>query len=92
MIVLDIRNTLKLSFHFKQKYNDALIINEHARMKDALYYLKEFYNNVRAAGFDATEQHLTQRFEGGWCLQRRKPLEPGDSIVTAYLQSIILNI
>ncbi|KAI5942176.1 Antiviral innate immune response receptor RIG-I [Manis javanica] len=46
-----------------RKYNDALIINEHARMKDALYYLKEFYNNVRAAGFDATEQHLTQRFE-----------------------------
>ncbi|KAK2493431.1 hypothetical protein MC885_018001 [Smutsia gigantea] len=46
-----------------RKYNDALIISEHARMKDALDYLKEFFNNVRAAGFDATEQHLTQRFE-----------------------------
>lgn len=42
-------------------------------MKDALDYLKDFFSNVRAAGFDETEQDLTQRFEGGWCFQRRKP-------------------
>uniref|UniRef100_G1LAV6 Antiviral innate immune response receptor RIG-I n=1 Tax=Ailuropoda melanoleuca TaxID=9646 RepID=G1LAV6_AILME len=46
-----------------RKYNDALIINEHARMKDALDYLKDFFANVRAAGFDEIEQHLTWRFE-----------------------------
>lgn len=62
-VVLDIRNILK-SFHFQQKYNDALIINEDARVKDALNYLKNFFRNVRAAGFDAIEQDLTQRFEG----------------------------
>ncbi|XP_052501016.1 antiviral innate immune response receptor RIG-I [Budorcas taxicolor] len=46
-----------------RKYNDALIISEDARMKDALNYLKNFFSNVRAAGFDAIEQDLTQRFE-----------------------------
>ncbi|XP_043746530.1 antiviral innate immune response receptor RIG-I isoform X1 [Cervus elaphus] len=46
-----------------RKYNDALIINEDARVKDALNYLKNFFRNVRAAGFDAIEQDLTQRFE-----------------------------
>ncbi|KAL0606218.1 Antiviral innate immune response receptor RIG-I, partial [Plecturocebus cupreus] len=46
-----------------RKYNDALIISEHARIKDALHYLKDFFSNVRAAGFDETEQDLTQRFE-----------------------------
>uniref|UniRef100_A0A673V5Y3 Antiviral innate immune response receptor RIG-I n=1 Tax=Suricata suricatta TaxID=37032 RepID=A0A673V5Y3_SURSU len=46
-----------------RKYNDALIINEDARMKDALDYLKNFYTNVRAAGFDETEQDLTRRFD-----------------------------
>ncbi|EHH57326.1 Putative ATP-dependent RNA helicase DDX58 [Macaca fascicularis] len=46
-----------------RKYNDALIISEHARVKDALDYLKDFFSNVRAAGFDETEQDLTQRFE-----------------------------
>uniref|UniRef100_A0A452S4B7 Antiviral innate immune response receptor RIG-I n=1 Tax=Ursus americanus TaxID=9643 RepID=A0A452S4B7_URSAM len=46
-----------------RKYNDALIINEHARMKDALDYLKDFFANVRAAGFDEIEQNLTWRFE-----------------------------
>lgn len=85
---LDIRNTLKLSFHFKQKLNDALIINEHARMKDALDYLKDFFTNVRSAGFDEIEQDLTRRFEGEWCFQRRKPW----SLVTpvaAYLPCVI---
>ncbi|KAF0881553.1 antiviral innate immune response receptor RIG-I isoform X1 [Crocuta crocuta] len=46
-----------------RKYNDALIINEHARMKDALDYLKDFFTEVRAAGFDEIEQDLTRRFE-----------------------------
>nr|ATW00980.1 DEAD box polypeptide 58 [Desmodus rotundus] len=46
-----------------RKFNDALIINEHARTKDALDYLKDFFRNVRAAGFDEIEQDLTRRFE-----------------------------
>lgn len=46
-----------------RKFNDALIINEHARVKDALDYLKDFFCNVRTAGFDETEQDLTRRFE-----------------------------
>lgn len=71
--VLDVRNTLKLRFLFKQILNDALIINEHARTKDALDYLKDFFNNVRTAGFDEIEQDLTRRFEGGWYFWRRKP-------------------
>lgn len=71
--VLDVRNTLKLRFHFKQKFNDALLINEHARTKDALDYLKDFFSNVRSAGFDEIEQDLTRRFEGGWCFRRSKP-------------------
>ncbi|KFO19756.1 Putative ATP-dependent RNA helicase DDX58 [Fukomys damarensis] len=47
-----------------RKYNDALIISEDAQMKDALDYLKDFFNNVRAAAFDEIEQDLTRRFEG----------------------------
>lgn len=43
------------------------MINEHARMKDALDYLKDFFAEVRSAGFDETEQDLTRRFEGGRC-------------------------
>ncbi|XP_037652823.1 antiviral innate immune response receptor RIG-I isoform X2 [Choloepus didactylus] len=46
-----------------RKYNDALIISEHARIKDGLDHLKTFFSNVRAAGFDETEQDLTRRFE-----------------------------
>ncbi|XP_072815367.1 antiviral innate immune response receptor RIG-I isoform X2 [Vicugna pacos] len=46
-----------------RRYNDALIISEHARVKDALDYLKDFFTNVRAAGFDEIEQDLTRRFE-----------------------------
>ncbi|XP_048216839.1 antiviral innate immune response receptor RIG-I isoform X2 [Perognathus longimembris pacificus] len=46
-----------------RRYNDALIISEHAQMKDALNYLKDFFNNVRSAGFDEIEQDLTRRFE-----------------------------
>ncbi|KAM4877276.1 antiviral innate immune response receptor RIG-I isoform 2-T2 [Thomomys bottae] len=46
-----------------RRYNDALIISEHAQMKDALNYLKDFFNNVRVAGFDEIEQDLTRRFE-----------------------------
>uniref|UniRef100_A0A8D2D7X1 Antiviral innate immune response receptor RIG-I n=1 Tax=Sciurus vulgaris TaxID=55149 RepID=A0A8D2D7X1_SCIVU len=48
---------------YLRKYNDALIISEDAQMKDALDYLKDFFNNVRTAGFDETEQDLTRRFE-----------------------------
>ncbi|XP_036891641.1 antiviral innate immune response receptor RIG-I [Sturnira hondurensis] len=46
-----------------RKFNDALIIHEHARTKDALDYLKDFFRNVRASGFDEIEQDLTRRFE-----------------------------
>ncbi|XP_073907726.1 antiviral innate immune response receptor RIG-I isoform X3 [Castor canadensis] len=46
-----------------RKYNDALIISEDAQMKDALNYLKDFFKNVRAAGFDEIEQDLSWRFE-----------------------------
>lgn len=37
--------------------------------------MKDFYDVV---GFDEIEQALTQRYEDGWCFQRRKPLEAGD--------------
>ncbi|XP_004632075.1 probable ATP-dependent RNA helicase DDX58 [Octodon degus] len=46
-----------------RKYNDTLIISEDAQMKDALNYLKDFFNNVRAAAFGEIEQELTRRFE-----------------------------
>ncbi|XP_071072908.1 antiviral innate immune response receptor RIG-I isoform X2 [Dasypus novemcinctus] len=46
-----------------RKYNDALIISEDAQIKDGLDYLKDFFRNVQAAGFDETEQDLTRRFE-----------------------------
>ncbi|XP_018594053.2 antiviral innate immune response receptor RIG-I isoform X2 [Scleropages formosus] len=46
-----------------RKYNDALIINEDARTKDALNYLDSFFQQVRQAGFDETEQKLTAYFD-----------------------------
>ncbi|EHB15966.1 Putative ATP-dependent RNA helicase DDX58 [Heterocephalus glaber] len=46
-----------------RKYNDTLIISEDAQMKAGLDYLKDFFNNVRAAAFDEIEQDLTRRFE-----------------------------
>uniref|UniRef100_A0A8C1XKY8 Activating signal cointegrator 1 complex subunit 3 n=1 Tax=Cyprinus carpio TaxID=7962 RepID=A0A8C1XKY8_CYPCA len=42
-----------------RKYNDALIINEDARTKDALDYLDAFFDQVRNAGYDETERKLT---------------------------------
>ncbi|XP_060695436.1 antiviral innate immune response receptor RIG-I-like isoform X2 [Hemiscyllium ocellatum] len=46
-----------------RKYNDALIINDDARTKDAIDYLEEFFNNVKEGGYDETEQKLTALFE-----------------------------
>ncbi|KAG9347057.1 hypothetical protein JZ751_005984 [Albula glossodonta] len=46
-----------------RKYNDSLIIKEDARTKDALYYLEAFFDEVRHAGFDETEQMLTSLFD-----------------------------
>uniref|UniRef100_A0A8B9HHC6 Activating signal cointegrator 1 complex subunit 3 n=1 Tax=Astyanax mexicanus TaxID=7994 RepID=A0A8B9HHC6_ASTMX len=46
-----------------QKYNDALIINEDARTKDALDYLQAFIEQVRKAGYDSTERTLTAFFD-----------------------------
>uniref|UniRef100_A0A673GSD3 RNA helicase n=1 Tax=Sinocyclocheilus rhinocerous TaxID=307959 RepID=A0A673GSD3_9TELE len=43
-----------------RKYNDALIINEDARTKDALDYLDAFFDQVRNAGYDETERKLTR--------------------------------
>lgn len=56
-------------------------------MEDDLGYMKDFYDVV---GFDEIEQDLTQRYEDGWCFQRRKPLEPGDysgNILVSFLAS-----
>ncbi|XP_022517872.2 probable ATP-dependent RNA helicase DDX58 [Astyanax mexicanus] len=46
-----------------RKYNDALIINEDARTKDALDYLQAFIEQVRKAGYDSTERTLTAFFD-----------------------------
>lgn len=46
-----------------QKYNDALIITEDARTKDALDYLDRFFEQVRNAGYDETERNLTEFFD-----------------------------
>ncbi|XP_054843073.1 antiviral innate immune response receptor RIG-I [Eublepharis macularius] len=46
-----------------RKYNDALIINEDARTQDALAYLKEFFENIKAGGFDEIEEKLASNFE-----------------------------
>uniref|UniRef100_A0A8C7FM60 Activating signal cointegrator 1 complex subunit 3 n=1 Tax=Oncorhynchus kisutch TaxID=8019 RepID=A0A8C7FM60_ONCKI len=47
-----------------RKYNDALIINEDARTKDALEYLSSFIQQVKNAGHDETERQLTAYFDG----------------------------
>uniref|UniRef100_UPI00398F3A00 antiviral innate immune response receptor RIG-I isoform X1 n=2 Tax=Pristiophorus japonicus TaxID=55135 RepID=UPI00398F3A00 len=46
-----------------RKYNDALIINDDARTKDAVDYLEQFFNNVKGGRYDLTEQGLTALFE-----------------------------
>ncbi|XP_006009599.1 probable ATP-dependent RNA helicase DDX58 [Latimeria chalumnae] len=46
-----------------RKYNDALLINEDARTKDALEYLQKFFADVQDGGFDETEQQLAHKFE-----------------------------
>lgn len=46
-----------------RKYNDALIINEDARTKDALDYLDVFFQQVRNAGFQTTERKLTALYD-----------------------------
>uniref|UniRef100_A0A3P8ZIE2 RNA helicase n=1 Tax=Esox lucius TaxID=8010 RepID=A0A3P8ZIE2_ESOLU len=57
-----------------RKYNDALIINEDARTKDALEYLSAFIEQVKNAGHDDTERQLTTYFEGTVkCLSKENP-------------------
>lgn len=46
-----------------RRYNDALIINEDARTKDALDFLSHFIEQVKTAGHDHTERQLTQCFD-----------------------------
>ncbi|XP_063151061.1 antiviral innate immune response receptor RIG-I [Candoia aspera] len=46
-----------------RRYNDALIINEDARTKDALAYLKDFFEDMKIGEFDEIEQQLASNFE-----------------------------
>ncbi|XP_072260517.1 antiviral innate immune response receptor RIG-I [Pyxicephalus adspersus] len=46
-----------------RKFNDALIINEDARTKDALDYLQSFFNNIKNGTFTEIEQKLAKKFE-----------------------------
>uniref|UniRef100_U3ERF7 RNA helicase n=1 Tax=Micrurus fulvius TaxID=8637 RepID=U3ERF7_MICFL len=46
-----------------RKYNDALIINEDARTKDALDYLKDYFEDIKNGNFDDIEQQLASNFE-----------------------------
>ncbi|XP_053321856.1 antiviral innate immune response receptor RIG-I [Spea bombifrons] len=46
-----------------RKYNDSIIINEDARTKDALDYLKTFFENVKNGSYNRIEQCLTRNFE-----------------------------
>lgn len=48
----------------EQKFNDALIISEDARIEDALAYLTEFFTNVKNGPFTELEKQLTARFQG----------------------------
>ncbi|XP_069818185.1 antiviral innate immune response receptor RIG-I isoform X2 [Dendropsophus ebraccatus] len=47
-----------------RKFNDALIINNDARTKDALEYLENFFTNIKNGTFTKIEQDLTKKFEG----------------------------
>ncbi|XP_026528045.1 probable ATP-dependent RNA helicase DDX58 [Notechis scutatus] len=46
-----------------RKYNDALIINEDARNKDALDYLKDYFEDIKNGNFDDIEEQLASNFE-----------------------------
>ncbi|NXV94618.1 DDX58 helicase, partial [Calonectris borealis] len=46
-----------------RKFNDALIISEDARIKDALAYLTEFFTNVKNGPYTELEKKLTARFQ-----------------------------
>lgn len=46
-----------------RRYNDALIINEDARTKDALDYLSAFIERTKDASNDRTERQLTDYFD-----------------------------
>lgn len=49
---------------FEQKFNDALIISEDARIEDALAYLTEFFTNVKNGPYTELEKQLTAKFQG----------------------------
>ncbi|XP_070598560.1 antiviral innate immune response receptor RIG-I isoform X1 [Erythrolamprus reginae] len=46
-----------------RKYNDALIINEDARTKDALIYLKDYFEDIKNCDFCDIERQLASNFE-----------------------------
>uniref|UniRef100_A0A8C5LUK8 RNA helicase n=1 Tax=Leptobrachium leishanense TaxID=445787 RepID=A0A8C5LUK8_9ANUR len=48
---------------YLRKYNDALMINDDARTKDALDYLKDFIHNVKNGSYNSVEQEVTKVFE-----------------------------
>uniref|UniRef100_A0A8C5MRW6 RNA helicase n=1 Tax=Leptobrachium leishanense TaxID=445787 RepID=A0A8C5MRW6_9ANUR len=48
---------------YLRKFNDALMINDDARTKDALDYLKDFIHNVKNGSYNTVEQEVTKVFE-----------------------------
>ncbi|NWH24974.1 DDX58 helicase, partial [Grus americana] len=46
-----------------RKFNDALIISEDARIEDALFYLTEFFINVKNGPYTELEKQLTAKFQ-----------------------------
>ncbi|XP_063311323.1 antiviral innate immune response receptor RIG-I [Pelobates fuscus] len=46
-----------------RKYNDSIMINDDARTKDALDYLKNFFENVKNGSYNQIEQQVTKVFE-----------------------------
>ncbi|XP_072904673.1 antiviral innate immune response receptor RIG-I [Hemitrygon akajei] len=61
-----------------RKYNDALIINDDARTKDAVNYLDRFFTNVKEGGYDKTEQTLTALFEAKKLQLKRIEADPAN--------------
>uniref|UniRef100_A0A8C5SZI1 RNA helicase n=1 Tax=Laticauda laticaudata TaxID=8630 RepID=A0A8C5SZI1_LATLA len=71
-VVLQFKNTeeenricraLFICLQHLRKYNNALIINEDARTKDALDYLKDYFEDIKNGNFDDIEQQLASNFE-----------------------------
>ncbi|XP_063770265.1 antiviral innate immune response receptor RIG-I [Pseudophryne corroboree] len=46
-----------------RKFNDSLMINEDARTKDALYYLENFFTDIKNGTFSDIERELAKKFD-----------------------------